>query len=203
MRALWQEIPQPSITKISLEITYLRSHSEANDLAKHRILTTPKQLRLQYRWLKVQFSKSISHDDVMMETFSALLALVRGIHRPLVNSPRKGQWRGSSMFSLICASINGWVNNRDAGDLRCNWAHYDVIVVIILLFSMCVVPAEYSVPSNHVFMYHVFSHCVCMLFLLGWPPCQRSDMTLMEVSQRALDSLHIRNIWLLHICVFL
>ena len=43
-----------------------------------------------------------------------------------------------------------------------------------------------------------------MLFLFGWPPCQRSDMTLIEVSQRALDSLHIRNIWLLYIllCFF-
>ena len=25
----------------------------------------------------------------------------------------KGQWRGALMFSLICAWINGWVNNRD------------------------------------------------------------------------------------------
>ena len=37
-----------------------------------------------------------------METFSALLAIVRGIHRSLVNSPHKGQWRGALMFSLIC-----------------------------------------------------------------------------------------------------
>ena len=51
-------------------------------------------------------------------------------------------------------------------------------------------------------LHYVFSHCVCMLFLFGWPPCQRSDMTLMEVSQRALDSLYIRNIWLLYIAMF-
>ena len=51
-------------------------------------------------------------------------------------------------------------------------------------------------------LHYVFSHCVCMLFLFGWPPCQRSDMTLMEVSQCALDSLHIRNIWLLYIVMF-
>ena len=30
------------------------------------------------------------------------------------------------MFSLICAWINGWVNNREAGDLRRLRAHYDV-----------------------------------------------------------------------------
>ena len=34
------------------------------------------------------------------------------------------------------------------------------------------------------------------------PPSQRSDKTLMEVSQCALDSLYIRNIWLLYIGMF-
>ena len=33
------------------------------------------------------------------------------------------------MFSLTCARINGWVNNREAGDLRRRRAHYDVIVM--------------------------------------------------------------------------
>ena len=33
------------------------------------------------------------------------------------------------MFTLICARINGWVNNCEAGDLRRNCAHYDVIVM--------------------------------------------------------------------------
>ena len=40
-----------------------------------------------------------------------------------------GQWRGALMFSLICAWINGWVNNREAGDLRRHRAHYDVTVM--------------------------------------------------------------------------
>ena len=61
-----------------------------------------------------------------METFSALLAIVRGIP---VNSPHKGQWRGALMFSLISARINGWVNNREAGDLRRILPHYDVTVM--------------------------------------------------------------------------
>ena len=30
---------------------------------------------------------------------------------------------------LICARINGWVNNREAGDLRCYRGHYDVTVM--------------------------------------------------------------------------
>ena len=62
-----------------------------------------------------------------METFSALLAICAG------NSPHKGQWHGALMFSLICAWINRWVNNREAGDLRRNCAHYDVIVMDSLL----------------------------------------------------------------------
>ena len=33
------------------------------------------------------------------------------------------------MFSLICAWINAWANNREAGELRRNRAHYDVIVM--------------------------------------------------------------------------
>ena len=66
-----------------------------------------------------------------METFSALLAICAGIHQSPVNTPHKGQWRGSLMFSLICVCINGWVNNRQAGDLRRHRGHYDVTVMEI------------------------------------------------------------------------
>ena len=54
---------------------------------------------------------------------------VRGIDRSPVDSPQKGQWRGAFVFSLICTWTNGWVNNRDAGDLRRLRAHYDVTVM--------------------------------------------------------------------------
>ena len=64
-----------------------------------------------------------------MEKKSALLAICAGNSPVPVNSPHKGQWRGALMFSLICAWINGWVNNREAGDLRRYHAHYDVIVM--------------------------------------------------------------------------
>ena len=62
-----------------------------------------------------------------METFSALLALYAGNSPVPVNSPHKGQWRGALMFSLIYVWINGWVNNREVGDLRRHRGHYDVI----------------------------------------------------------------------------
>ena len=64
-----------------------------------------------------------------METFSALLARCAGIHRSLVNYPHKGQWRGALMFSAICAWINGWVNNREAGVLWRHRGHCDVIAM--------------------------------------------------------------------------
>ena len=34
-------------------------------------------------------------------------------------------------FALICVWINGWVNNREAGDLRHYRAHYDVTVMYV------------------------------------------------------------------------
>ena len=65
-----------------------------------------------------------------METFSALLAICEGNSPVPEISPHKGQWRGALMFSLIWAWINGWVNNREACDLRRNRAHYDVVVMV-------------------------------------------------------------------------
>ena len=61
-----------------------------------------------------------------METFQRYWPFVRGIHRSPVNSPHRGQWRGALMFSFIW--INGWVNNRHAGDFIRPHAHNDVIV---------------------------------------------------------------------------
>ena len=73
-----------------------------------------------------------------METCSASLGFVRGIHRWLrgihrspVNSPHTDQWRRALMFALICAWTNGWVNNQDAGEfeapLRTLWRHCNVV----------------------------------------------------------------------------
>ena len=75
-------------------------------------------------------SYSAPHDDVIKwKHFPRCWPFVRGIHRSPVNSPHKGQWRGSLIFYLICAWINGQINNSEAGDLRCHRAHYGVIVM--------------------------------------------------------------------------
>ena len=96
-----------------------------------------------------RFSWSYHNDDCVFQTMfiraqsimmtsssSALLALCAG-NSP-VNSLHKGQWRGSLMFSLICARTNGWVNHRYAGDLRRHLGHYDVIVMIVTQCPMVI-----------------------------------------------------------------
>ena len=70
-------------------------------------------------------------------TFSALLAICAGIHRLPVNSPHKGQWRRVLILSLICAWINGLVNNPEAGYLWHHRAHYDVTVMWKKAIGMC------------------------------------------------------------------
>ena len=68
------------------------------------------------------------HDDVIKwKHFLRYWPFVRGIHWSPVNSPHRGQWRRALMCFLISAWINGWVNNREAGDLMRHSAHYDVI----------------------------------------------------------------------------
>ena len=55
-----------------------------------------------------------------------------------------GQWRGTLMFSLICAWINGWVNNGKAGDLRRHRAHYDMTVMFWWCHDMEILSASLS-----------------------------------------------------------
>ena len=75
----------------------------------------------------------ICNDDVIKwKHFPRYWPFVRGFHRSPVNFPHNGQWRGALTFSLICAWIDRWANNGDAGDLRRYRAHYDVIVMLPL-----------------------------------------------------------------------
>ena len=87
------------------------------------------------------------HDDVIKWThFPRYWPFVRGIHRYPVNSPHKGQWRGALMFTLICARINGWLNNREAGDLRRHRAYSDVIVMVKSMRVLCWAGVELPLP---------------------------------------------------------
>ena len=65
------------------------------------------------------------------------LAIVWGRHRLQLNSLPKVQWRAALMFSLTCAWINGWVNNREAVNLKRHRAHYDVTKCNIIHAIWC------------------------------------------------------------------
>ena len=91
---------------------------------------TASYLKIGHSLISFTGVRSPLHRDVIKwKQFPRYWPFVWGIHRSPVNSPHKGQWLGAFMFSLICAWINSWVNNREAGDLRRHRAHYDVIVM--------------------------------------------------------------------------
>ena len=81
--------------------------------------------------------------------------LVWRIHRLPVNFPHKGQWRWALMFSLICAWMNGWANNREARDLIRHCAHCDVIVMSTVTTTRLI-----YIPWN--------MHIVLSCFVLFW-----------------------------------
>ena len=89
------------------------------------------QYLIMVSWHGNTFILVALHDDcIKWKHFPRYWPFVRGIHRSPVTSSHKGQWRGALMFSLICVWINGWVNNREAGDLRRYRAHYDVTLML-------------------------------------------------------------------------
>ena len=102
-----------------------------------------------------------------METFSAWLAICAG------NSPVTGVFPSQkpvtrSFGSLICAWINGWVNNRAAGNLRRHRAHYDVSVMVRMLwkYDTSVCNAMIIFHKHHVILqWSTHIRCIaCWLF---------------------------------------
>ena len=83
---------------------------------------------------------------------------VREINRSPVNSPHKDQWRGALMFSLICAWINAWVNNRKTGDLRRHRVHYDVIVIILIIPRSVMLCDSHYCFSSYIMFHHWHYH---------------------------------------------
>ena len=117
------------------------------------------------QWATFYWLTWSTYDDVIKrKLFPRYWPFVRGIHRSPVNSPRKGQWRGALMFSLICAWINDWVNNGEAGDLRRYCAHCDVIEMTEDKLFACWLP-WYSVFSSTLTAVYMSSKksgfCVC------------------------------------------
>ena len=70
-------------------------------------------------WIDTQSYSSKVYDDVVKwKHFPRFRTFVRRIHRSLVDSPHKVQWRGILMCSLIYAWRNSWANMRHVGVLR-------------------------------------------------------------------------------------
>ena len=74
----------------------------------------------------------IIHDDVIKGNIFRVTGLFCGEftdHQWIPLAKASYAPGGALMFSLICAWINSWVNNRDSSDLRHHRAHYDIIVM--------------------------------------------------------------------------
>ena len=140
-----------SNTHIHLHIYHVPTHSY--DTSYKRQLGDPYVILTQTGAVVTKILQVIStpHDDVIKwKHFPLYWPFVRGIHRSPVNSPHKGQWHGALMFPSICAWINGWVNNREAGNRRRHQAHYAVLVmqcsVVVSVCSREWPPAAHSFP---------------------------------------------------------
>ena len=117
--AMWLNIPRDSV--VYFKKKWHRMNEMLFKIAYGRTETKTCVIQLRIcRW---------HYDVIKWKHFPRYWPFVRGIHRSPVKSPHTGQWRGALMFSLIYARINGWVNSREAGDLRRHRAHYDVIVM--------------------------------------------------------------------------
>ena len=79
-------------------------------------------------------------------------------------SPAQRPVTQNFLFSLICAWIKGWVNNRKAGDLRRYRVHYDVIIM-----TCCTHNAS---PSGRSLSLSMLKIC---LLLLNIPWCDRGS----------------------------
>ena len=145
-----------------------------------------------------QLRRVTEHDDVIKwKHFPRYWSFVRGIRRWPVNSPHKGQWRGALMFSLICAWINRWINNREASDLRrhrvivmtrkniCQCFWFDCLLSVVTALNNVIVNSFWSTdgmfPSNGTCMllYCALQRCAtiagCTALLINWNGWNKVD----------------------------
>ena len=94
-------------------------HDVNKDIATH----SGWMMQFDCEWCHHWFRSWWRHQ---METFSALLALCA--RNSLVTGEFPSQRPVTRSFDVLIDL--SWVNNRDTGDLRRHWAHYDVIVMI-------------------------------------------------------------------------
>ena len=106
-----------NIYVINLEIEYIAAYVLAmfsNDFTLNMLYLNSSSLHGKY--------------IVMMTSSNVNIFRVTG---PLWIPLTKAGDSGALMYSLICARINGLVNNRETGDLRRHRPHYDVIIMVL------------------------------------------------------------------------
>ena len=117
------------------------------------------------------------------------------------------------MFSLIYAWINDWVNNREAGDLRRQHGHYDVIVMITI-FSLNIAHLKYN--SNLTGADKLKRHCILSCLYCTetspWPWCSLLFYRYLDINQidtlpQEMETLSAtRYLWVLscpHVFIFI
>ena len=93
------------------------------------------------------------------------------------------------MFTLICARINSWVNNREAGDLRRHRAHYDVILMIKLEQSVNHVHISYRMPYIYISLSNITAQYILWRKKSIWG--LQSWSTINTTSRMCFKSLYI------------
>ena len=123
------------------------------------------------------------HDDVINWLhFFALLALSAGNSPVTGEFPSQNQWCRALMFSLICAWINGWANNRESGDLRRHHVHNNVTAMDLFRFV-------YYVIVLRRFMMAIYSYWPGLYWNYGNDRIPSpSEVTLNNVGQSDLNT---------------
>ena len=142
-----------------------------------------------------------THDDVINGNIFRVTGHLCGEFRSPVNSPHKGQWRAALMFSLICARLNGWVNNGEAGDLRHHRAHYDVTVMSVNNADSISMSWRSHAMQSLMFsnVANVLSYFIIMTFphtVLLWTATQSQPDGIRTVNGHGLQLAYIFCEWL-------
>ena len=127
---MWDVNLKEKVVILALEHTHIHSRAHTHIYIYYTLLILVQygHNKVALMWLKTARPEQNDLYSHMMTSSNRNIFRVTGFCAAN-NSPHKGQWRGPLMFSFICVSINGWVNNHEAGDLRRYRAHYEVTIM--------------------------------------------------------------------------
>ena len=100
-------------------------------------------------------------------------------------------------FSLICARINGWINNGEAGDLRRHCAHYNVIVM-----STCIESQHAMLPSvSHLAADDSHRNCRFSRLLEHTPDVDHRKWVITVSGKISSSDVNLSNTIKSHLCI--